>query len=37
MHGVEVDSERRSGVGEHSAAVVVKRRRNVRLATTLRR
>jgi hypothetical protein len=30
--GVEVDSERRSRVGEHSAAVAVKRRRKVRLA-----
>jgi hypothetical protein len=29
--GVEVDSERQSGVGEHSAAVAVKRRRKVRL------
>jgi hypothetical protein len=35
--GVEVDSERQSGVGEHSTAVVVKRRRKVRLATALRR
>jgi hypothetical protein len=34
---VEVDSERQSGVGEHSAAVVVKRRRKVRLAVALRR
>jgi hypothetical protein len=29
--GVEVDSERQSGVGEHSAMVAVKRRRKVRL------
>jgi hypothetical protein len=29
--GVEVDSERQSGVGEQSAAVAVKRRRKVRL------
>jgi hypothetical protein len=29
--GVEVDSERQSGVGVHSAAVAVKRRRKVRL------
>jgi hypothetical protein len=35
--GVEVDSERRSGVGEHSAAVAMKRRRKVRLAAALRR
>jgi hypothetical protein len=35
--GVEVDNERWSGVGEHSAAVAVKRRRKVRLATALRR
>jgi hypothetical protein len=35
--GVEVYSERRSGVGEHSAAVAVKRKRKVRLAATLRR
>jgi hypothetical protein len=32
-----VDSERWSGVGEHSAAVAVKRRRKVRLAAALRR
>jgi hypothetical protein len=35
--GVEVDSERRSGVGEHSTAVAMKRRRKVRLAAALRR
>jgi hypothetical protein len=35
--GVEVDSERWIGVGEHSAAVAVKRRRKVRLAAALRR
>jgi hypothetical protein len=29
--GVEVDSERQSGVGEHSATVAMKRRRKVRL------
>jgi hypothetical protein len=29
--GVEVDSERQSGVGEHSAVVAVKRRRKARL------
>jgi hypothetical protein len=37
MLGVEVDSERQSGVGEHSVAVAVKRRRKVRLAVALRR
>jgi hypothetical protein len=29
---VEVDSERQSGVGEHSMAVAAKRRRKVRLS-----
>jgi hypothetical protein len=35
--GVEVYSEKRSRVGEHSVAVAVKRRRKVWLATALRR